>query len=238
MNLKKQKPTLAIILWIMTIAGIFLALKSSSEQMLPILKDTWIESFFHQFNTGNLIIFNFSIGFIVSIFLYLLVVWYPKRQRKILIKRNFEQQYISFKHDTISIFLLACNKSYNIDLVSKLSKISEFRCYFKEQVSDSQERWHAVLNGLEEYHLKELLVELEIFMNEVSYVLNNVEINDPNVFSFFKRLSQIVYKLKNSKLDYEDVKQLSRFYWELFAGWSIIEGYKDEDIVKVMIEKI
>ena len=91
---------------------------------------------------------------------------------------------------------------------------------------------------MNEYHLKDLLVELEIFTNEVAYVLNNVEINDPDVFSFFKRLSQTVYRFKNSTLEYDEVKQLSGFLWDLFAGWSFIDGYREDDIVKVMIEKI
>ncbi len=140
----------------------------------------------------------------------------------------------------ICIFLDASEKCYDSRLPSKLSDQSEFKKFFTQpDNNDSRNiKWHAVLNGLKEYHLKELLVEMEIFMNEVAYVLNNVEINDSNVFSFFKRLSQAVYRLKNSTLDYDDVKQLSGFIWELFAGWSFIDGYHDNDIVNVMINKI
>lgn len=75
-------------------------------------------------------------------------------------------------------------------------------------------------------------------MNEVGYVLNNVNIDDRDTFSFFKRLSQAVYKLKDSKPEYDDVKQLSGFLWQLFAGWSFIDGYQKNDIVEMMIEKI
>jgi hypothetical protein len=61
---------------------------------------------------------------------------------------------------------------------------------------------------------------------------------DRDTFSFFKRLSQAVYKLKDSKPEYDDVKHLSGFLWEVFAGWSFIEGYRESDIVETMIEKI
>lgn len=229
-----------LLLWTISIGSIILALKASNEPMLSIFRDTWVDFFFQQFGTGNSIIFSLSIGFLVSVFFYLLVVWFPARQRKNLIKSNFEEQYLSFKHDMICIFLGASEKVYDGELPSKLSDQSEFKKFFTTpDKNDSRNiRWYAVLNGLNEYHLKELLVELEIFMNEVAYVLNNVEINDPNVFSFFKRLSQAVHRLKNSTSEYEDVKQLSRFLWELFAGWNFIDGYREDDIVKVMIEKI
>ncbi len=136
------------------------------------------------------------------------------------------------------ILLSACQGSYKSGLPKNLAKQVEFRKFVKEAVSESQERWHVVLNGLNDRLLKDLLVELEILMNEVSYILNNVNVEDPNVFSFFKRLSQEVYKLKNTTMEYDDVKQLSHFLWELFSGWSFIDGYREDDIVSVMIEKI
>ena len=227
-----------LILWALSIVSIVLALKASNEPMPSIFMDTWIGSFFQQFDTGNSIIFNLSIGFLVSVIFYLLVVWFPNKQRKNLIKRNFEEQYKMFKRDTICIFLSILELSYNSDLLSKLSDVREFRSYFKEPFCDSQNRWHGVLNGFDEYHLKDLLVALEIFMNEVAYVLNNTDINDPEVFAFFKRLSHAVYSLKNSTLGYDEIKPLEHFIWELFGGFSLIDGCRDYDVVKKMINKI
>ena len=229
-----------LLIWTISIGSIVLALKASDERMPSVLRDTWVDSLFQQFGTGNSIIFSLSIGFLISVFFYLLIAWYPNRQRKNLIKRNFQEQYLSFKHDTICIFLGASEKVYDGALPSKLSDQTEFRKFF-EQPDKNEPRnikWYAVLNGLNEYHLKQLLVELEIFMNEVAYVLNNVEINDPDVFSFLKRLSQTVYMYKNSTLEYVEVKRLSGFLWQLFAGWNPIDGYLEDDIVKVMIQKI
>ncbi len=228
----------AIVLWILSIASIFLALKTSDEPVLEIFKNTRIESLFQKLSIGNTIVFDLSVGFLVSVIFYLLVVWFPDRRRKNLIKKNMKEQYRSFKEDTIAILLSACQHSHESGLPEKLAEQGEFRKYFKEAVSGSQERWHVVLNGLNGRLLKDLLVELEILMNEVSYVLNNVNVEDPNVFSFFKRLSQAVYKLKNTTMECDDVKQLSQFLWQLFAGWSFIDGYREDDIVGVMIEKI
>lgn len=230
--------TITLILWVLSIASIILILKTSDEPMLAVFRDTWVDLFFQQFDIGNLIIFNLSIGFLISVIFYLLVVWFPNRQRKNLIKRNFKEQYKMFKRDTIGIFLSILRLSSDHDLTSKLSDVKEFRNYFQEDYCDSQNRWHGVLNGLDEYYLKDLLVTLEIFRNEVAYVLNNVEINVPEAFAFFKRLSQAVYSLKNSSFKDDEIKEFSHFVWQLFGGFSFAEGYKDHDIVKIMIKKI
>lgn len=230
--------TITLILWIFSIASIILILKTSDEPMLAVFRDTWVDLFFQQFDIGNLIIFNLSIGFLISVIFYLLVVWFPNRQRRNLIKRNFEEQYKMFKHDTISIFLSILKLGSNPDLPSKLSDVREFRSYFDEPFCASQNRWHAVLNGLDEYELKHLLVTLEIFRNEVAYVLNNVNINDPEVFAFLKRLSHAVYSLKNSSFKDDEIKEFDHFVWQLFGGFSFAEGCKDHDIVKIMIKKI
>lgn len=228
----------SVALWVIGLASILLAIKTSGDPALEVLKNTRAEFLFQKLPAGNSIVFDLSVGFLVSVIFYLVVVWFPDRQRKNLIKRNFQEQYRSFKEDTISILLFACQGSYEAGLPQKLTEQSEFRKYFDEAVSESQNRWHAVLNGLTDRLLKDLLVELEIFMKEVAFVLNNVNIDDQNVFSFFKRLSVIVYKLKDTSLEYDDVKQLSRFLWELFAGWSFVDGYRENDIVEVMIKKI
>lgn len=63
-------------------------------------------------------------------------------------------------------------------------------------------------------------MQLDILRDEVSFVLNNIEINDKNVFLFFKLLSQSVYgyRLRDINLDYDEKRELMSFLWELFAG--------------------
>jgi hypothetical protein len=141
----------------------------------------------------------------------------------------------------ICILLSASEKAYNWELPSKLTDQNEFRKYFQEPLDDNEPRnirWYAVLNGLEEDHVRRMLVVLEIFMNEVAYVLNNLDINDPQVFSFFKRLSQAVYRLKNSTLGHEEIKPLEGFILEILGGFSMAEGPREYHIVEVMINKI
>lgn len=37
---------------------------------------------------------------------------------------------------------------------------------------------------------------------------------------------------------YDEEKVLSRFIWEIFAGWSYVEGDRGYDIIEKMIEEI
>ena len=238
MKLRTRIKPLTIMLWFLSIASVSLAMKTGDEPVLEVFKNTWVEPWFQKLPAGNAILFNLSVGFLVSVTFYLLVVWFPDSRRKNLIKKNLAEQYKSFKKDTIHILLSACPICDRASLPENLTEQHEFRKYFKERISDSQERWSAVLDGLNDVLLKDLLVEFEILLTEVTYVLNNVNIEDPDVFFFFKRLSQTVNKMKITTLEYDDIKQLSQFLWELFAGWSFIDGYREDDIVDVMIEGI
>ena len=119
----------------MTVFAAFLMLKSNNEAIFTLNKDSYISLLFGNFNKGNTIIFNLSVGFLVSMIFYLLVVYLPQRKRKALLRSNFIKQYKFFKEDTIGIFLSASNVSYNSSLPRKLSNQHEFRTYFKESVS-------------------------------------------------------------------------------------------------------
>lgn len=232
-----------LLFWlVLALVSVALALKASSEPLPQAFRHTWIDHAFQQFSTGNAIIFDLAIGFLVSLIFYLMVVSYPAYRRRKTIKHGLEERYRFFKRDVIDILLNASDRGggapYDADLVPDLIDLGAFKGFFKEPVSESQNRWHTVLNGLDKSLLQELLIELEMFLNEVAFVLSNVDIRDRDTFLFFKRLSEAVHRLKNCTLDYDDVKHLGGFLWELFAGWNFVEGYMDRDIVKAMIDRI
>lgn len=183
-----------------------------------------------------------SISIIAASIFYVFNIYFPAQKRKNIIKHNFEEQYLSFKKESIYIFLSALGKSSNEELWEKLCNLGEFKKYFKENCGNDQTRWDKVVIELDSNKilLKDLLVQLDILRDEVSFVLNNIEINDKNVFLFFKRLSKAVYgyRLRDINIDYNEKKVLMGFLWELFAGWSLADVYRENDIVKLMIEKI
>ncbi len=226
------------IIWLLLLASLFFLVKSSDDPLPLILHDTVFESLLQRFSTGNAVIFNISVGIIVSLFFYFLIVWIPETSRKKILIHNFLELYDYFKEDTICILLDASGEQYCNGLTTELKSFSKFRKYFQEAVSESKTRWHIVFDGLTEKNLQEILSELDILLSEVSFILNSSYIDDKDVFLFLKRLSMNVHKLRRSSLNDTDLKSLSDFIWELFAGWSLITGAHRHDIIKHMISKI
>jgi hypothetical protein len=229
---------LAIALWALFSASVFLMVKSSSDPLLHNLSATTAKSLFAQFPTGNQIIFDVAVGIFVGLFIYVLIVWVPERRKRARVRRQLDRQYDGFKEECIRIFFSALGHSYDPEIIPKLKDRSFFREYFKEKVSEDQERWHAVLNGLDDVLVKRLVVELEILAAEVHYALTVIDIDNEDAFAFLKRLTEILYRYRNWTADYNDVKQLSGFMWSVCTGWSVIEGYTDKDVIADMIAAI
>lgn len=233
-----RRRSLSIALWTIFVASAFLMVKSSTDPLLPLLYDTAMESLFAQFPTGNQIIFDISVGFIVGLFIYVLVVWVPEKKKRSRVRRSLARQYDGFKEECIAVFFSALREPYDPTIIPKLKERSFFREYFKENVSKDQDRWHAVLNGLDDSLVKRLVVELEILTAEVHYALTVIDIDNEDLFAFLKRLTEILYRYRNWTADYDDVKQLSGFLWSVYTGWSVIDGYTDKDVIAEMIEAI
>lgn len=187
-------------------------------------------------------IYAVSVSTIAACIFYIFNIFLPEQKRKTIIKQDFEEQYLYFKKDCIYIFLSVFAKPINPELVQKLCDLHEFKEYFKEKCGNAQIRWDKVGTELDcnKIFQKDILLQLGILRNEVAFILNNTEINDKYVLSFFKLLSQnvYVYRITDINMEYNERNRLLGFLWELFTGWSFAEGYREEDIVKLMIQKI
>jgi len=182
----------------------------------------------------------FFLGYVVSVIFYFIVVWLPAQQRRARIKRNLQKHYNDFKLSCISIFLIH-SKSQDYEPQEMLFDQEEFRRYFKLNVTPDQTRWEAVTNVLtngKSYPLNDILIELEILRDELGYVLTNIDVHDEEAFTFLKRLSHEIFRIKHLEPGYDDIISLCGFIWEMFTGWSFIEGYRNEDIIQAMINRI
>ena len=182
---------------------------------------------------------NVSMGIVASAIFYVIVVLVPERQRKARIHRNLQRHYDAFRASCIAIFLIA-SRSQEYRPKEMLFNQEEFRRYFKVDIGNDQTRWDAVLNALNgnRYLLRDIQYELEILREELLYVLSAIDVDDEEVFAFVKRLAHAIYRLKDTEPEYDDIKHMGGFLWEVFTGWSVVEGYRPKDIVQSMIDRI
>ncbi|EKO3618609.1 MULTISPECIES: hypothetical protein [Vibrio] len=221
-------------LLVLSFLCLFLALKSSEERLL--FESTGF--FFQQFKLGNDIVFNLSCGMLISIWFYFLVVWLPEKKKKKRVKSHFISQYTEFKRQLIMHIVGACREPYKADLLRNLMEPQAFKEYFNEKLTADQERWHVFLNNLDKALLADILNEFEAFKEATSYLLSNVQVDDDEVFSFLHRINTISITLKGVSVENDSLKQLSRLLWEILAGFSWIDGYRDYDYFDSMFHKI
>lgn len=136
-------------------------------------------------NSENSILFNLSCGYIISVFLWYLLVEIPEVKQRGIIKDNISQRYISFKKSTICNMLYASGSiGVDYELVGELLDHMKFREYFGGQ---NKQRWYDVLNGLDENerHIKDIHNDLELLYNDVTYVLNNIKFTQKIAFAIY-----------------------------------------------------
>jgi hypothetical protein len=218
--------------------ALFGTFASSEEPIISALEGTWIADVAYSLHYANTIVFNLSVGTLVSIFLWWLLVGFPQQRTRRLLRRSLQLRYSYFKEETILILLQASGEYFEYELADELLDHEKFKSYFKK---DNDRRWYAAINGLQgnDGKMNDLLVEMELLSQEIAYVLSAVEIDDEAAHAFFKRLSTHLYKLRNHTVYTNDqVKYLSQFIWEILARWSYIDGQRRDDIVQTMIGRI
>lgn len=228
---------LSVSLWVTALASMVLMLKTSADPMIEALVGTWLGDVLRPFPTGNQIGFDLSVGLLVSVFFYGLVVALPSRRKRLRIKRHLMRQYDYFKRDCL-LQLLWASGGTDSSLVDRLVDRNEFRVYFETPVSDGMDRWHVVANTLQSdpERVARLLEQLEVFRAELEFALTVIDVEDSDMLSFARRLYQALKSGSKWQADYDDVKKISGFFWTIFTGWDIAEGYTERDRVQEFIE--
>ncbi len=201
--------------------------------VVGFLKDTWFEEFLYSWSP---VVFNVSCGYLISLFMWYLFVYRPYLHERNIIKNNIVVQYKRFKWSTINLLLHACDaedKAYNS--IDELCEYKKFREFFDKA------KWYAVLNGLSDDngYLDSIRLEIEIFYNDVSYVLNNVSFKDSEAHERFIILNENLFRLTQDyscRVEYE--KSLTTFIRSLLAQISVVDGVLDRDVVQEMIDSI
>jgi hypothetical protein len=233
-----SKTKLDLLLAVLALILLWIMLVSSSDPLLPVLKGTVLASAFEQFDTGNQIAFDLSVGAISAIVMFYLLVRLPEYERKNRIKRHLQSSYKSFKQSIIQIFVGAVQGSYNSEIIERLMDQKQFREFFKEPYVTGQDKWHGVANKMDDFMLRQIVLEAEVLHGEFQHALSILDLKDQEALAFMKRFSTALYRAKNWSSDYDGVREVLGFFWSLFSGWSFVDGYSDKEFLPEMISKL
>ncbi|OBU39885.1 hypothetical protein [Photobacterium phosphoreum] len=228
---------LNIILVITSVMCFFLVFKTSDEPL--IISGEFFELAFRQFTLGNTILFNLCSGLLISIWFYFLVVFIPEAKRKNRIKKHFIMQYHQFRKQVVICILSACGESGDADLINSLIIPSKFKTYFDGKDKTDQNRWYVFMNNADEVIVKNILAEFIAFKEMISYLLNNIDIEDEELHTFLHNFNTITTILVNTRADdYDSMKGFSRYLRPIFAGYSWKTGSYDYDRFGNMFDRI
>jgi hypothetical protein len=232
------KAKLHLLLAVLALAALWLMAAASSDPLPKFLEDTWVAPALEQFSTGNQIAFDLSVGVLSAIGMFYLLVRLPEYERKSRVKRHLSASYVSFKRAVIQILVGAIQGHYDSDTVERLMEQRAFRDFFKEPFVPGQDRWAGVANKMDEHILRQIILETEVLLNEFQHALSVLDVRDPEVYNFLKRVSEALYRAKNWSSDYDGTKQVLGFFWHVLAGWSFVSGYSEREYIADMIEEL
>jgi hypothetical protein len=123
--------------------------------------------------------------------------------------------------------------------VDKLMDVENFKASFAHG-READEGFYAFENQMsdETSEFREIVLNLQMLSKQIEFVLHNYAMDDQKAFDSFKRLELLLMKLQSMGPGYDESKPLCRFIWEMFAGFSWIEGYRGYDPIGKMIEDI
>jgi hypothetical protein len=186
----------------------------------------------------NKLIYDFGMGSLISLIFYGLLVKIPDSMRRRRIRSSLLRQYRAFKEDCLGVILGVVNESYSTPEIEALLNRESFRQYFARDPATKMSKWDDFLNKVQPHNVSDILTYLDHLRNEISFVINNVDIDQDEVFEFMKRIGRVIFSLRDSAADYDSIGPLAGFLWTVFTGWGGPTGYQEPDYIDNMLAAI
>jgi hypothetical protein len=178
--------------------------------------------------------YDLAVSALITVIFYALFVRLPDYKRRQRLKGSLARRYKDFKEDCIQIMLQVSDGARSGDHPDGLMEPDKFRDYFRERVMPDQERWDELWKNINQYYLHELLIRMEILRDEITFILNNVDISKDEPFELLKRLSVAIYLVKDVQLDSDELRSFARFLWWMFTGRNPITGDEGDPVAKMI----
>lgn len=192
----------------------------------------------------NTLFYDAGMGILMSVVFYWLLVKLPEERKRRRLRRHLQASYRSFRREVTTQMLFAANKNRSVDYddVLNISPMADFRKFFKSD-SDQVEgnKWHDVANGMTDSIRKDVAVALTLLRDDVSYVLNVLDVADDKSFELLHGLQRSASHVLLDPVEGDQDNNLLGLLWQLMAGWDWLDGYpKDpnDDRVQRLIESI
>jgi hypothetical protein len=184
--------------------------------------------------------YDLGLTSLTSLIFYWILVVVPENQRRERLRRSMTQNYRLFREDVVSTLLGIIQRSYSVGQVRELATSQRaFRDFFHSPSdAEGQEWWHAVQNRIREHHIASLTIALELFRDEIAFLLNNADVRDDEAFAFFRRLSDAITSAKVPNATDSPADAILGFIWQALSGWNAVSGYPEHDVIADMIRKI
>lgn len=186
----------------------------------------------------NKIIYDIAAGTFLSVIFYALLVRTPEAVKRRRMRRGLERRYKAFKRSCLAVILLVVDGSYNSESLESLLDKPTFRRHFQRDPETKASKWDAFLNNVVDENIREILIHVEQLREEITYVLNNTDIENDEALELLKWLSSQAHWLKDSSPSYDGITRLSRFLWSTLSGWDFVTGYEQPDAIEAMIAEI
>jgi hypothetical protein len=226
----------SVLLWLAINASLLAALLGYHLSSCP--KPAW-------WNDTYALATNILAGGLVSFFFYWLVVYVPEARKKAIIKNNLIKMYRSLKRSILYQVVFASRKGGREDLhadtemMERLMTTEGFRAAF-EGGKQGDEGFYAFINQMthDTPEYREIVSTLELLAKQIEFVLHNYNMDDEDLFAYFKRLEVLLFSLRNTEPGYDESEPLCSFIYKMFSGWDMIDGYLGHDPIESSIARI
>ena len=188
------------------------------------------------------IIYNLSLGMVVSFIFYSVVLYIPSYLRRKIIKENLKNDFIEFKRTVIDHLISVLKESVSMDKIDTLLNPKNYSKFFKSKVESSKHdsRWCAIHNEAEDATLIDIQEEIKLFSQKLIFYIQNLNTKNEEIFSLFMGLYEELNRLINldfKAFPYENRKSFLNRLWQMFSDYDFSEGKKDYDLLLLAIEK-
>lgn len=211
-----ERKSMFILLYLLTIVFSILAVKSSNEPVFDFLHNYKIENYLYQFPNSNNFIWDISIGFLISVIFYIIVVYIPDRR-----KRKDIEPFINDKCESI-IF-----SSYGLisEVIRKSNLPYQYKTLTPEQFNEickavnPKEHIYNFHNGFS--NITQNHLGYKIF-NSWTRIINEIDDLIRLLPYIDSGLLKRIYKLYNNFLKYsaKNIAEIEKIKNENLEAWS------------------